>query len=230
MSPQNIGDAVSFAKKHQLISVCDNTFASPALCRPLVHGVDLVIESATKYLNGHSDVIAGMIAGRHDLINQLRPPHAYLGTFLPTTQCVMLLRGLKTLELRMKRHSDNGALFAEALKARPDVVAEVSYGGAQSAMLSSYFPLGFGGMVSVRFAPHVHVKKLMDRMSLVTNAPSLGGTESNATMPSYSTNWFMSPEEKARYRIDDQLVRFSVGLERVEDLIDDVLTAAMSCS
>ena len=171
-----------------------------------------------------------MIAGRSELMNRLRPPHAYIGTFLPTTQCVMLLRGLRTLDLRMSRHTENGTTFAAALRNAPDVVSEVNYGTNPDSKIQGYFPRGFGGMVSIRFARRVNVKKLMERTTLVTNAPSLGGTESNATMPSYSTNWFMSPEEKSKYRIDDQLVRFSIGLEQASDLVADVINAARSSS
>jgi cystathionine beta-lyase/cystathionine gamma-synthase len=241
--PQNIGTAVSFAKQHSLLSVCDNTFASPALCQPLSHGVDLVMESATKYLNGHSDVIAGMVAGRDELINILRPPHAYLGTFLATQQCSQLLRGLKTLELRMAAHCIAGAAFANALRAEPSLITEVNYGESNegstrestresngrsrsSHLAGQYFTRGYGGMVSVRFASTVDVRKVMGNMRLVTNVPSLGGTETTATMPAYSTNWFMTAEEKIAYKIDDQLVRFSLGLENIQDIIRDVLTAA----
>ena len=227
-SPQDIGAAIGFAKKHQLISVCDNTFASPALCKPLLHGADLVFESATKYLNGHSDVIAGMIAGSNEHMNQLRPPHAFLGTFLPPYQCTQLLRGIRTLELRMEAHSKSGQAFADALRQSP-LVAEVSHGLEQGHSASKFYKRGFGGMVSVKFSKSIDVKKLMSAMRLVTNVPSLGGTESTATMPSYSTNWFMTDAEKSRYGIDDQLVRFSIGLETAEDLIEDVLTAAKSC-
>ncbi len=228
--PQNIGTAVEFAKKHRLVSVCDNTFSSPSLCLPLSHGVDIVLESATKYLNGHSDVIAGMVAGRKELIDLLRPPHAYLGTFLPTYQCTQLLRGIRTLDLRMEAHSKAGTLFAKSMAKESNLVTEVNYGitedkNGNDARLP-YFPRGFGGMVSVRFAPKVDVKKLMGHMNLVTNVPSLGGTESTATMPAYSTNWFMTDSEKLKYKIDDQLVRFSIGLEHTSDIVADVLSAA----
>ncbi|MEI6399509.1 MAG: aminotransferase class I/II-fold pyridoxal phosphate-dependent enzyme [Pseudomonadota bacterium] len=223
--PQDIGQATSFARKNKLMSVCDNTFASPILCQPLSHGADLVVESATKYLNGHSDVIAGMIAGRKDLMDTLRTPHAYLGTFLATSQCAQLLRGLRTLDLRMEQHSKSGLRFAAALEASPALVERVNYGTSDNS-LQKYFPRGFGGMVAVRFQHSVDVKKLLTKTRLVTNVPSLGGTETTATMPSYSTNWFMSAEEKAKYQIDDQLIRFSVGLERVENITHDVLRAA----
>lgn len=228
-TPQNLDDAIQFARQNGLISVCDNTFASPVLCRPLSHGVDLVFESATKYLNGHSDVISGVIAGGAHLIDSLRPAHAYLGTFLPTYQCTQLLRGLRTLGLRMEAHSKSGQAFAEAM-ANSAFVADVTYGAQKNQELQKYFPRGFGGMVSVRFKDHIDVKKLMTTMRLVTNAPSLGGTESTATMPAYSTNWFMSDAEKRTYGIDDQLVRFSIGLEHISDIINDVLSSAGAAS
>ena len=223
--PQDIGRAAQFAKTHKLISVCDNTFASPALCQPLSHGVDLVFESATKYLNGHSDVIAGMIAGSKDLIDNLRSFHSYLGTFLPPQQCMQLLRGMRTLDIRMKQHSKTGLAFAEAL--RSSGVAElVSYGVQATNPTLRYFANGFGGMVSVRFSKKVNVKKLLTLTRLVTNAPSLGGTESTATMPAFTTNWFMTTEQKKTFGIDEQLVRFSIGLEEAEDIVQDVLAAA----
>lgn len=223
--PQNIGAAIDFAKRHQLISVCDNTFASPLLCQPLLHGADLVFESATKYLNGHSDVIAGMVSGKSSLLATLRSCHAYLGTFLPPQQCMQLLRGIRTLDVRMKQHSLAGAKFAAAMR-KSSLVETVNYGLPTEDPAMKYFPDGFGGMVSVRFAKNVDVKKLLGETSLVTNVPSLGGTESTATMPTFTTNWFMSAEQKKEAGIDEQLVRFSIGLENPDDVIQDVFHAA----
>ncbi len=223
--PQDIGAAISFAKHHHLISVCDNTFASPMLCQPWSHGADLVFESATKYLNGHSDVIAGMIAGDKSLIATLRGDHAYLGTFLPPQQCMQLLRGLRTLEVRMKQHSLAGAQFAKAMR-QSLLVEKVTYGLADEDPATKYFQNGFGGMVSIRFKKTVDVKKLIGSMRLVTNVPSLGGTESTATMPTFTTNWFMTAEQKKEHGIDELLVRFSIGLENPDDIITDVIKAA----
>lgn len=223
--PQDLEEAVKVAKKHGLISICDNTFASPVLCKPLLIGFDLVMESATKYLNGHSDVIAGMIAGRNDLIATMRAPHAYLGTFLPTPQCLQLVRGLRTLEVRMEAHNRNGAQFAQAMRESP-VAADVYYGVDPLHKNASFFPRGFGGMVTVRFKSDISVKKMMRSMKLVADVPSLGGTESSATMPAFTTNWFMSDEEKLIMGIDEQLVRFSIGLENPRDIVNDVIQAA----
>ncbi len=224
--PQDLGRAVDLCRKKGLISVCDNTFASPALCQPLSFGVDLVLESATKYLNGHSDVIAGMVAGSCALIARLRSCHAYLGTFLPTHECALLTRGLRTLALRMERHTMTGATFALAMTKAADVVKRVHYGADVTQPLHRYFPYGFGGMVAVEFEPRVRVKAMMRAMTLVSDVPSLGGTESTATMPAFTTNWFMSQAEKSAFGIDDHLVRFSIGLENPEDVAGDVLAAA----
>lgn len=223
--PQDLGLATQVAKKHQLISLCDNTFASPVLCKPLALGFDLVMESATKYLNGHSDVIAGMVAGRADLIQQMRAPHAYLGTFLPAPQCMQILRGLRTLMVRMTAHNAGGKQFAEGM-AKSDLVKQVYYGAHQNPAATPYFKDGFGGMVTIRFASKVNVKKLMRSMKLVSDVPSLGGTESSATMPAFTTNWFMSVDEKLALNIDEQVVRFSIGLEHPRDIVNDVLQAA----
>ena len=227
--PQDLGLAAKVARDHKLISLCDNTFASPILCRPLALGFDLVMESATKYLNGHSDVIAGMVAGRADLITQMRAPHAYLGTFLPTPQCMQILRGLRTLEIRMKAHNSSGKHFAEGV-GRSDLVKQVYYGAEQNPAALPYFKDGCGGMVTVRFAAKVNVKKMMRSMKLVSDVPSLGGTESSATMPAFTTNWFMSVEEKLALNIDEQVVRFSIGLENPQDIVNDVLQAAASAT
>ena len=125
----------------------------------------------------------------------------------------------------MKQHSIAGAQFASALKAS-EHVDQVIYGFSHGHSAQKFFPEGFGGMVSVRFAKSIDVKKLMGQMRLVTNVPSLGGTESTATMPAFTTNWFMTAEQKKNHGIDEQLVRFSIGLESPEDVIIDVLNAA----
>jgi cystathionine beta-lyase/cystathionine gamma-synthase len=224
--PQDLGMAVDFCRKHDVISLCDNTFASPVLCQPLCHGVDLVLESATKYLNGHSDVIAGMIAGRQSLLAQLRPAHAYLGTFIPNRECALLTRGLRTLTVRMERHTKTGACFAKDMQRAQDVVRRVYYGTPDNDSAARFFPNGYGGMVAVEFHPDINVKAMMRTMTLVSDVPSLGGTESSATIPAYTTNWFMTPQEKLSLGITESLVRFSIGLENPEEISQDVLAAA----
>jgi cystathionine beta-lyase/cystathionine gamma-synthase len=225
-APQDLGQAVDICRKKNLISICDNTFASPALCQPLVLGIDIVLESATKYLNGHSDVIAGMIAGSKKFMDRLRTSHAYLGTFLPTRECALLTRSLRTLAIRMERHTITGSAFARAMESAQDVVQRVHYGVTADNAISRFFPHGFGGMIAVEFNPAVDVKAMMRSMTLVSDVPSLGGTESTATMPTYTTNWFMTTAEKSAFGINDHLVRFSIGLENAVDVVQDVLAAA----
>lgn len=219
--PQDIKKAALLAKKQNVISICDNTFASPLLCKPLTHGFDYVFESATKYINGHSDVIAGVIAGSKKLMTALSGPHAYLGTFLPPTQCMQLLRGTKTMALRMKAHTEHGRRFAETMTSH-DAVERVYYGSPKETPEYQLFNEGFGGMVTVRFRPHVDTKKFMRHLKLISDVPSLGGTETTATLPSYTTNWFMTPAEKSALGIDEQVIRFSIGLEYIADIIADV--------
>jgi cystathionine beta-lyase len=219
--PQDLVLAVSLARKHNLLSVCDNTFASPVLCKPLNLGFDFVMESCTKYLNGHADVIAGMISGSHQKIRLLRSHHAYLGTFLPPDQCMQLLRGIRTLGVRMAAHSKNATIFSDKLSSNPKV--QKVYYGMKSQ--SDVFTQGFGGMLTIRFQSSVPVKKMMRKFKLIKDVPSLGSTESTATMPAFTTNWFMSSAEKSSFGIDEQLVRFSIGLENPEDLVADVIQA-----
>lgn len=222
--PQNISDASAFARRHKLVSVCDNTFASPLLCRPLEAGIDLVFESATKYLNGHSDVIAGFVAGSEAILGQLRSRHAYLGTFLPPAQCVQLLRGMRSLSLRMAAHCQNGLLFSESLRKLAGV-NDVYYGCAPEDSAAKSFPRGFGGMVAVRFSEDVDMKTLLSSFRLISDVPSLGGTESTATCPAFTTNWFMTEEQKQDLGISTHLIRFSIGLENPHELIADVSQA-----
>jgi len=224
-TPQRIDRAVAAARRVGARVMCDNTFASPIFCRPIAHGVDLVIESATKYMNGHSDVVAGCLATSTELATRIREVAKLLGGFLPASSCAQLLRGLRTLEIRMRAHEDGGKRFAEAMRNARSVVAEVWHGSPDPA-IARFFPDGFGGMVAVRFAPQVNVEAMLRRLKLVADVPSLGGTESSATMPWHTTNRNQSESEKAAIGIDRQLVRFSIGLEKPEDIANDVLTAA----
>lgn len=230
--PQDVLAGASAARARGCLTVCDNTFASPVNFRPALEaGVDFVLESATKYLNGHSDLVCGAIAGSAQALAKISETAMYLGGFLSTTGCVQLTRGLRTLGVRMERHNNNGRAFAHALAASP-LVAKVYHGSLLSADDSrrGVFAKGFGGMCCVRFAPQVAVRTLMRSMSLVHDVPSLGGTETTACMPYHTTNRWMPAAERQRLGIDEQLVRFSVGLEDPHDIIQDVLAAAASAS
>jgi cystathionine beta-lyase/cystathionine gamma-synthase len=221
--PQNLREIAVFAKNHGLTSVCDNTFASPIIIQPLALGFDYVYESATKYLNGHSDVIAGVISSNQpEGMRRLRDMHTYFGSFLPPYQCTQLLRGLKTLELRVQAQTKNAKELAIKLQALP-FVKRVFYGSSDTA-IKNLFNDSYGGMLSIELTDEMPTVKWLDAMKLVKHVPSLGGTETTATIPFYSTNWFMTEQEKKARQITTQLVRFSVGLENTGDLIED-----MSC-
>lgn len=229
--PQDLFRAVQIAKANACLSICDNTFASPINCQPLEHGVDIVLESATKYLNGHSDLVCGALAGSSNLIKKINETAMYLGGFLSTSGCVTLMRGLRTLALRMQQHNENGIAFARKMRAS-SLVKEVNCGGlcASDDHRMKHFRGGFGGMVSVRFQPHVDVLQLLNHMTLVRNVPSLGGTETTACMPYYTTNRWTSESERQRLKIDTSLVRFSVGIENWADIVADVLETAARCA
>jgi cystathionine beta-lyase len=202
--------------------VCDNTFASPVNCTPLVEGVDVVVESATKYLNGHSDLVCGAVACRKDLAELIAAQAMYVGGFLSTGGCMQLLKGMRTLQVRMQTHNQNGRLFAARVR-ELDGVEQVYHGSLQT----SSFPWmrGYSGMLAIRFAPQIDVPLLMRKMQLVSDVPSLGGTETTACVPWWTTNRWMSDAEKRALGIDEQLVRFSLGLEHVDDLVADLRIA-----
>ena len=205
-----------------MLILCDNTFASPMLCKPLTLGADIVLESATKYLNGHSDVICGALISNDAIIETIRHQTRLIGGFLHTTACTMLLRGMRTLGIRMQAHSASGQAFAKAMQDF-NLVREVHYGNHD---LEKAFANGFGGMVAVAFDRRVDTIAMIESCRFIKNVPSLAGTETTATIPWYSTNRMQSEDEKKRLGITLQLVRFSIGLENVQDLIADVRQAA----
>ncbi len=235
--PQNISDAVRVAAKvkgsgrikaHGAVLICDNTFASPALCRPLELGADVVMESATKYLNGHSDTVAGLIAGSPELMQPMREILRVSGAFLPTASCAQLLRGLRTLALRMERHSQNGAAFADAMRQSGNV-RSVWY-GSRDEQVRNMFTAGWGGMAALELASHIDPATFLGALQLVTDVPSLGGTESTVTSPWFTTHRWESETVRRSCGITPQLLRFSIGLEHVREIIADVEQALKTAS
>jgi cystathionine gamma-lyase len=217
----------AIAKKHGLLMVVDNTFASPALQRPLEHGADLVMHSATKYLNGHSDMVGGMVVvGDND---ELAERIAFLQNSVGAVQgpfdSFLALRGAKTLHLRMRAHCDNAMALAQFLGTHP-AVEKVVYPGLASHphhALAKRQMDGFGGMVSVCVkGGYEGAKKFCERLELFTLAESLGGVESLANHPAVMTHASIPPERRAALGIGDNLVRLSVGVESIEDLRADV--------
>lgn len=214
----------AFAREHGLVSVVDNTFASPVNYRPIPAGVDVVVHSATKYLNGHSDLTAGVIAGSASMIERVRHTLNLYGGSLDANPGFLLARGLKTLALRVRAQNENARVLAGFLAGHAKV-AEVNYAGHPSHVdhtHASRFLSGFGGMLSLRLTGGVDAAEaLFDGLRLPFVAPSLGGVESLITRPALTSHAGMSAEARAATGITDDLVRLSCGIEAAEDLVAD---------
>lgn len=217
----------AIAHRRGLRVVVDNTFASPILQRPLALGADLVLHSATKYLNGHSDMVGGMIVVGDDaeLAEQLAFLQNSAGAVQGPFDSFLALRGLKTLPLRMRAHCENAQAIAEFLAAH-DAVAQVIYPGLPSHpqhALAKRQMSGFGGIVSVRLKGGFEAaKRFCERTELFTLAESLGGVESLVNHPAVMTHASVPEARRARLGIADDLVRLSVGIEAADDLVDDL--------
>jgi cystathionine gamma-lyase len=216
-----------------ILSVVDNTFASPAIQRPLQSGFDLVVHSATKYLNGHSDVIGGIaVVGKEQRHGVLREQLAFLqnatGAVPSPFDCFMVLRGLKTLPLRMERHCSNALALAEWLEAQPQV-KRVHYPGLPSHpqhALARRQMNGYGGMVTVELHANLAgVRRFLEATEIFSLAESLGGVESLIEHPALMTHASLPRERREALGIGDQLVRLSVGIENLDDLRADLRQA-----
>lgn len=218
------------AHKHGLIVVVDNTFASPILQRPIEHGADIVMHSATKYLNGHSDMVGGMlvVGDNAELAEQLAFLQNSAGAVQGPFDSFLALRGLKTLHLRMKAHCENAQALAEFLVAHP-AVEHVIYPGLASHpqhALATRQMDGFGGIISVRIkGGYEAAKRFCERTELFTLAESLGGVESLVNHPAVMTHASVPVERRAALGIHDDLVRLSVGVEGGNDLREDLMRA-----
>ena len=214
-------DAISvIAKKHNLMLIVDNTFLSPVLFRPIEHGADIVIHSATKYLSGHNDVLAGLIVAKDSEATKVNGQHLSdrlfyfqncAGAVLSPFDSYLAVRGLKTLALRMERHQANATELAKFLKEQPEI---------DSVLYS-----GKSGMLSFRLQKEEWVPKFLKAIKLITFAESLGGTESFITYPATQTHMDIPEAERIARGITNNLLRFSVGLEHVEDLKADLRQA-----
>jgi cystathionine beta-lyase/cystathionine gamma-synthase len=219
---------VAFAREHGLITVIDNTFASPANFRPAELGFDLVMESATKYLNGHTDVCAGVVAGSEEYVTMVKNTLDHLGGVLDAHACFLLERGLKTLPVRVREQNGSAMKIAQFLEAHPKV-ATVNYPGLTShpdhARAARLFD-GYGAMLSLELRGGVEAANaLLSRVTIPAHAASLGGVESLIVRPAAATHGSVPPEERARSGISDALIRFSIGLEDTEDIIEDLANA-----
>ncbi|HEU5398815.1 MAG TPA: cystathionine gamma-synthase [Gammaproteobacteria bacterium] len=215
------------AKKHDLFTVCDNTFASPALQRPLDHGFDVVMHSATKFLNGHSDMVGGMVVvgGNKELAEQLAFLHNSVGSVAGPFDSFLALRGLKTLALRMQRHCENAMELASWLAKHPKV-DHVVYPGLASHpehAVARRQMHGFGGMVTIYLkGGEPEARRFLENCHLFTLSESLGGVESLVDHPGIMTHASVPPEVRKSLGISDSLVRLSVGVEDVNDLRTDL--------
>jgi len=217
------------AKARGILMVTDNTFASPFIQRPLDHGADIVLHSATKYLAGHSDIVGGIVATKDDAIaERLAFLQNSVGAIQGPFDSFLALRGLKTLALRMERHCANAQNVAAFLEAHPKV-AKVYYPGLASHPqhdLAKRQMDGFGGMVTVVLKDGLEpAKRMLERVRIFALAESLGGVESLIEHPAIMTHASIPPERRAELGIDDGLVRLSVGVEDGDDLIADLAQA-----
>lgn len=230
----DLAAVAAIGRRHNLITVCDNTFASPILQRPLELGFDIAMHSATKYLGGHSDAVGGiLVTNRPDLAERLRFMQNAIGSILGPMDSYLVLRGIKTLAIRMERHCRNAAEIATRLEAHPRV-ERIVYPGLEShpqhALAQKQMRLGGepagGGMITIWLKGGLNdSRRFLQRVHLFSLAESLGGVESLIEHPAIMTHASVPPDKRKALGIDDNLCRLSVGIENVEDLWRDLESA-----
>ena len=224
----DLAAVVEFARAHGLVTLIDNTFASPVNFRPIAAGFDLALHSATKYLNGHSDIVAGAVIGRGDLIERIRHKANHLGGTLGPHAAFLLNRGLKTLVLRVRYQNDSTLRLARFLEAHPAVTA-VHYAGLASHPRherARRLFAGFGGVLSFELqGGAARADEFASRVRIPAVAPSLGGVHTLLTRPATTSHSGLTREDRLRLGITDGLLRLSVGIESTEDLIEDFTQA-----
>jgi cystathionine gamma-synthase len=235
-SPTNphlsVVDLARFAelgKRRGIETLIDATLATPYNVQPLKHGVDYVLHSATKYLGGHNDLLAGVIIGSREKLEPVRKLRGIMGAINSPHNLYLLERGLKTFELRMQRHNENGQRVAEFLANHPRV-EKVYYPGLPSHpyhAIAKEQMRGFGGLVTflVRGADWRQTAAIVDRARIARIAPSLGGVESLIEQPLIMSYYEVPPEDRRRFGISDNMIRLSCGIENAEDLIEDLRQA-----
>lgn len=216
------------AKRRGVITLIDSTFATPINCRPAEFGIDLVMHSGTKYFAGHSDLICGIVAGRKDLIEIIHGTRTTLGCNMDPHAAWLLLRGIRTLALRVQRQNESALRVAEFLKAHPKA-RSVNYpflDGHPQRELAMQQMRGGGGVLSFEIdGSGDDACRFVESLTLFTLAPSLGGVDSLVTIPVITSHAMIRPEERQKMGVTDQLVRLSVGIENVDDLIADLENA-----
>jgi methionine-gamma-lyase len=218
------------AHAHGALVVVDNTYATPYLTQPIKHGADIVLHSATKYLGGHGDVVAGLLVGSAELVSQIRlfGMKDMTGAVMAPFNAMLILRGLKTLELRMDRHCASAMTVARLLE-NSYGVDKVWYPGLASFeqnALAQRQMAQFGGMIAFELAGGIDAgRAMMNKLQLITRAVSLGDAETLIQHPASMTHSTYTPEERAAHGISEGLVRLSIGLEGIEDVIADLVQA-----
>jgi cystathionine beta-lyase/cystathionine gamma-synthase len=224
----DVEKAAQFAKKHNLISIIDNTFATPLLQQPIKLGYDMVVHSATKALAGHSDVIAGVAIGNKKWMERVQHMVIYLGGSMDPEAAYLLNRGIKTLALRVRKQCENAMAVAKFLAKHPKI-SRVFYPGLPSHpdhKLAKKQMRGFGSMLAFDLKGGLAAaRRVCDRVQLFLLAASLGGVESLVVLPAYTSHYNMSEEELARGGVTPGMVRVSIGIEDAEDLIADLQQA-----
>jgi len=214
---------VEIAREHSLVTLLDSTFATPVNLRPLEYGIDLVIQSATKYLGGHNDLLAGAVIGSERALEDIKNARGVLGGISNPQEAYLLLRGLKTLELRVLRHNENGLRVARFLESHPQI-ARVYYPGLPSHPdyeVARRQLSGFGGVVSFEIdGDFEKTGRFIDQLHLPYIGPTLGGVESVVQQP--AALYSLDPQERVADGIQDNLIRYAIGIENVEDIIDDL--------
>ncbi len=224
----DLSGLASIARKHGITTIVDNTLATPYNLKPINFGIDVVVHSATKYLSGHNDVTAGIVCSTKEFIQNLKRNRKIFGGTLNPTAAWLLLRGLKTLALRMERHNQNGLQVAKFLEKHPKV-AKVYYPGLASHpqhSLAKKQMHGCGGVVSFEIKGDFEkTVRFVEKLKLCLLAASLGGTETLVTQPATSSHYFISQEQRQKLGVTDQLVRLALGIEDAKDIIADLKQA-----
>ncbi|AVR45908.1 cystathionine beta-lyase [Christiangramia fulva] len=216
------------AKKHGLVSMIDNTFASPVNQNPIDFGIDIIIHSATKYMGGHSDILAGTVISSEENIDRIFQMAKNLGGSLSDYTVWLLERSLKTMGIRVKAQNENAMKLAEFLSSRPEV-AKVFYPGLKDHPgheIAKKQMHGFGGMLSFELKENFNASEFLKKLKLIKPSMSLAGVESTILLPAQTSHGLLTPEQREKQGINDNLMRFSVGIEEFEDLAED-LTQAM---
>ncbi len=228
MDITDIGKVAELARKYGALTIVDNTFMSPYLQRPIKHGADIVVHSATKYIGGHSNTVAGLVVTRSkELWDRLQFLQNATGAVLGPFDSFMLLTGMKTLSVRMDRHEENAAKIFHYLKNEP-AVDRIYYAGDQDSAgyeIQKKQASGFGGMISFVVNEKYDYRKFTDALKLITLAESLGGVESLICHPASMTHAAIPEEIRNRVGIVENLLRLSVGIENAEDIINDLKQA-----